>query len=112
MREYLDLQFKDTTIQMIYWQDSLEVTIKNATRKYYISNAERDTLFMQANKLIDSKENTIPFCTDYAGRLKLQIRYNQQVMKEVSFISICDWRELDSNTRKIDQLLTKIFGNK
>ncbi len=90
--------------------DALEVTtFKGRVRKYQINNAEKDSLFKEANELAGFERQPKRFCSDYVGTFKIRIRYNSQVLKEVSFTSICDWRGLNTNTTQIDLLLNKIF---
>ena len=111
--QYLTLEFNDTVIQLTPFMDTLEVTtFKKGVQKYQINKTEKESLFAQANELIDFKEQPKCFCTDYVGKLKVQIRYNSQLLKEVSFSSICDWQELNDNTNGIDQLLKKVVREK
>jgi len=108
--QYLQLVFNDTVIQLVKSVNTLEIkTLKEGLREYQINESERDSLFKEANELVDSKTQPKRFCTDYVGELKIWIRYNSQVEKQVTFNSICDWRELNANTTTIDMLLKKIF---
>jgi hypothetical protein len=107
--QYLTLEFNDTVIYLDQIIDTLEVTtLKKGVRKYQIGKVEKDSLFIQANELIEFTGQPNRFCTDYVGKLKLRIRYNSQTLKEISFTSICDWRELNDNTNRIDLLLMKM----
>jgi hypothetical protein len=111
--QYLTLELNDTVIQLAQTADTLEVvTVKGGAQKCHINKTEKDSIFAQANELIDFKGQPKRFCTDYFGKLKVQIRYNSQLMKEVSFTSICDWRKLNVNTNQIDQLLKKVGDTK
>ena len=110
---YLTLEFNDTVIQLTDIIDTLEVaTFEKGMQKYLVDKLEKDSLFTQVNELIDFKGQPKRFCTDYVGKLKIRIRYNDQLLKEVSFTSICDWRELNANTNSIDQLLKKMIRSK
>ena len=111
--QYLALELNDTVVQVTQETDTLEVsTFSQKVQKYQIGKTEKDSLFAYANALVDFKKQPPQFCTDYVGKLKVRVRYNSQLLKEVRFSSICDWRELDANTNKIDQLLKKIAGSK
>ena len=111
--QYLTLELNDTIVQLTQTTDTLEVaTFKEKVQKYQINKTEKDSLFAHANELIDFKKKPKQFCTDYVGKLKVRVRYNPQLLKEVSFSSICNWRELDANTNRIDQLLKKIVRSR
>src|SRR4030095_3277385 len=104
--QYLTIELNDTVIQVAQMIDSLEIaTFNEGVQKFSIEHVKKDSLFSWSNKLIDFVGQPRRFCTDYVGKLKVRIRYNPQMLKEVSFSSICNWQELDSNTIKIDQLL-------
>jgi hypothetical protein len=108
--QYLTLELKDTVIQLAQTTDTLELTtFKEGVQKYSLNKDEKDNLFARANGLIDFKGQPKVFCTDYVSKLKVRIRYNSQLLKEVSFTSLCNWRELDSNAKRIDQLLEKVI---
>jgi len=77
---------------------------------YKITASEKDSLFKWVESLIDSKMRPTHFCTDYYGKLSLKIVYNEQVVKNADYTSICEWQELDSDTKNIYQLITKIRG--
>ena len=111
--QYVTLELNDTVIQVTRTIDTLEiVTFKNGVRKYSIEKAEKDSLFSWSNDLIDFRGQPNRFCTDYVGKLKVRIRYNSQVLKEVSFSSLCKWQEIDSNAIKIHQLLKGLISTK
>jgi hypothetical protein len=111
--QYLTLELNDTIIQLTQTTDTLEVlTFKGEVQKYQINKTEKDSIFTQANELTDFKGQPKRFCTDYVGKLKVRVRYNAQLMKEVSFTSICDWRELNDNANRIEQLLKKVIDTK
>ena len=111
--QYLTLEFNDTVIQLAQLINTLEVgTFKERVQKYQINKVEKDSLFTQANDLIGFGGQPKRFCTDYVGKLRIRIRYNSQLLKEVTFSSICDWRNLNANTNRIDQLLKKVAGGK
>jgi hypothetical protein len=107
--QYLTLELNDTVVQVVQTTDTLEVsTFKQGGLKYPIKRSEMDSLFSWSNKLINFYGQPNSFCTDYVGKLKVRIRYNPQLLKEVSFSSICDWREINANANKIDELLKKV----
>jgi hypothetical protein len=107
--QYLTLEFNDTVIQVVQSTDTLEVsTSKVGQLNYLIKRSEKDSLFSWSNELINFYGQPNSFCTDYVGKLKVRIRYNPQLFKEVSYSSICDWREINVNSNKIDGLLKKV----
>lgn len=109
--QYLAIEFDDTVIQISQGNDTLEViTFNMEVQKYPIGKEEENSLFILANELMGFNGQPEKFCTDYVGKLKVRIGYNQQLSKEVSFSSICDWRKLNANTNRIDQFLMKIAG--
>lgn len=111
--QYLTLELSDTAIQVTKTIDALEIaTVKNGVQKYSIQNSEKDSLFSWSNKLIDFKGQPKCFCTDYVGKFKVRIRYNPQLLKEVSFSSLCNWQEIDPNTIKIHKLLKGLISAK
>jgi hypothetical protein len=109
--QYLTLELNDTVIQVAKSIDTLEVTtFKEGVQRFPISHPEMDSLFSWSNELIDFHGQPKQFCTDYVGKLKVRIRYNSQLLKEVSFSSICDWKEISAKTSQLDQLLRKVMG--
>lgn len=84
----------------------------NLQKSYKMSKSEKDSLFSWTEKLIDIKTSPSRFCTDYYGKLSLRIVYSEQMSKQINFNSICEWEKLDSNSRKICQLLSKIENAK
>lgn len=108
--QYLTFEINDTVIKLYRMSDTLEVaSFKKKSQKYQITESQKDSLFACANKLMDYKKQPNRVCTDYIGKLKVRIKYNSQVSKESNFSSICNWRELDENTNRIDQLLKKVM---
>jgi hypothetical protein len=108
---YVIFEFNDTTIELLKSRDTLYLTTSEGRlRKYPVNKTEKDYLFTQANNLFDFSGQPKAFCTDYISTLEIRIRYNSQLVKEISFTSICDWRELNINTVQIDQLLKKVIA--
>lgn len=108
--QYLTLEFNDTIIQVAQPIDTIVVTtFKGGMEKYPIRHSEKDSLIAWSHQLIDVQGQPRKFCTDYVGKFKVRIRYSSQLQKEVSFTSICDWRQIDSNANKIDQLLSQVI---
>jgi hypothetical protein len=111
--QYLTLELNDTVIQAVEATDTLEIaTFKEGFQRYPIRHPEIDSLFSWSNALLDFQGQPKIFCTDYVGKLLVRIRYNSQLLKEVNFSSICNWRELDNNTRRIDHLLKEVVRAK
>jgi len=107
--QYLTLELNDTVVQAVQTTDTLEIAMfKERGQRYPISHSEMDSLFSWSNELINYHGQPNRFCTDYVGKLKVRIRYNSQLLKEVSFSSICNWREINASTNKIDRLLKKV----
>lgn len=80
----------------------------NTSNSYKLSHSEKDSLFSWTEMLIDNKIKPTRYCTDYFGSLSLKIAYSEQMTKQISYKSICEWEELDSNTNKIHNLISKI----
>lgn len=107
--QYIPFWFNDTVVQVAKPGDIVEFTTPGKEMlRYPINKAELDSLFKQANELLNFKKQPERICTDYVGSLHIWIRYNSQVVKKVSFTSICDWRKLNAHTTRIDQLFKKI----
>lgn len=91
--------------------DSLEIrNSNNKTKLYFIEKNKRDSLFYWANGMIEYKEpDIINTCSDYVGKLTIKIRYSPTLTKHAYFTAICDWREINNETRKIDSLLNTVI---
>lgn len=107
--QHLNLWLDDTIIKLTHTLDTIEVVTKGEAQTYQINQAEKDSLFVEASGLIDFQGPLELFCTDYVGTIKVKIVYSEQLSKEVSFSSICNWRQLSANTQIIDKLLNQIL---
>ena len=96
-----------------HWSDSIDVLTNNGdTLAYYIKEDERDSLISWAEKLLDFQQpSEFRTCTDYVGKLSVRIKFSENVSKRVDFASICDWKEFNNETRKIDSIL-KVTRNR
>ena len=106
--QYLILEFNDTVIHASKSIDTLELeTFKEGVQKFPISQPDMDSLVSWSNELIGFQGQPDHFCTDYICKMKVRIRYNSQLFKEVEFSSVCNWREISIEINQIGQLLKK-----
>ena len=112
---YINIKANSTEFYVDTFTDSLYVkrldTITQQ-KSYKILDSEKDSLFSWTETRIDTKSNPSEFCTDYVGKLTLRIAYSEQMSKQISYNSICDCKDLDRNTSKIHELLSKIENSK
>ena len=104
----ITFRLEDTAIVHIkHWSDSIEVlTNKGDTVTCNIRRDEKDSLIAWAEKLLDFKPpSQFRVCTDYVGKLSVQIKYSEIVSNRVDFRSICDWKRFNDETHKIDSVL-------
>ena len=102
------LRLEDTSIvQGQNTSDSIEIKSRDGkTTGYYVGKQGIDSLFSWAEYLLDYKQPVeIRTCTDYVGKLSVQVRYSDILTKRVDFTSICNWKEFTSETGKIDSIL-------
>lgn len=87
--------------------DSIQIkSHNNEPILYYVGKQNVDSLFYWAENLLNYRlPEQIQTCTDYIGKLRIQIRYSNILSKQVDFISICNWKGLSIETRKIDSIL-------
>ena len=102
------LWLEDTSIVYgNFLSDSLEIKSKNGeTINFYIGKSRLDSIFYWSDNLINFRQpDQFQFCTDYVGKLRIEIHYSSILTKQVNFTSICNWKNLSIETRKIDSVL-------
>jgi hypothetical protein len=80
------------------------------TRTSSISKSETDSIYAWTSNLTKNFEIPKVFCTDYVGYLKITIQYAGQVKQSCEYNSVCEWRTLTNDTKKLDGLLRIKFG--
>jgi len=109
--QYISIKANSTEFYLDAVTDSLNVKNVDTSKQhksYKLLKSDKDSLFSWTESIIDKKANPSVFCTDYVGKLTLRIVYSEQMSKQISYRSICEWKNLDSNTSKIYELLSKI----
>lgn len=99
------LNYKKSTVNSTttYTPDKIEeTTIK-------IASNEKDSIYFWAKKLISDPFEPKTFCTDYAGKLFLDIEINEQVTQSCRYNSICEWSTMNTETLKLYKLLKNKF---
>jgi hypothetical protein len=99
---------EDTSIvQGHIMSDSIEIKRHNNSLVVrHVGKPGIDSLFSWAENLLSYRQpKEIRTCTDYVGKLRIQIHYSDILTKAVSFTSICNWSELNIETHKIDSII-------
>jgi hypothetical protein len=78
-------------------------------QKITISSKEKDSIYKWTKKLIKEPVKPELFCTDYAGKLFLDLEINKQVTQSCRYNSICDWSSISYETLKLKKLFKDIF---
>ncbi|OOQ57058.1 hypothetical protein BC343_16125 [Mucilaginibacter pedocola] len=81
--------------------------IKEDTLWIKFTNAERDTLGLIANSLIINPVSPKKFCTEFVGKLRIEMRYGEQVSHSVEYNSVCDWATLSPETIQLSKILAR-----
>jgi hypothetical protein len=76
------------------------------------TKAERDTLGLIANSLISNPVTPKQFCTEFVGKLTLDIQYGEQVKRSVEYNSVCDWTKLSPETKHFWAILERQLKKK
>jgi hypothetical protein len=71
------------------------------------TKAERDTLGLIANNLISNPAPPKQFCTEFVGKLAIEIRYGEQVKRSVEYNSVCDWSALSLEAKQLNKMLVR-----
>jgi hypothetical protein len=106
------LQLEDTgAVSGNVISDSIVIgRIKGNPQSYYLGQMGRDSLVAWVSNLISYQTpDTVITCTDYVGKLSVGMRYSQTLVKRTEFSSICSWRRINEDTRKIDSLLKAVI---
>jgi len=86
-----------------YTSDKIEETTIKITSK------EKDSIYKWAKKLISEPIKPKTFCTDYVGKLFLDIEVDEQVTYSCRYNSICEWSTMNTETLKLHKLLSNKF---
>ena len=79
------------------------------TENIKIKKEEMNHIYTWSKKLITDFALPEKFCTDYVGHLRLTIQYTDQIKQSCEYSSICEWRVLNSETKKLNELLEQKF---
>lgn len=76
-----------------------------------VSQVEKDSIYSWVYSLVNTPKKPLRFCSDYVGRFNAIINLNRlpSINQACEYISICDWRTMNSETKALHQLLSTKF---
>lgn len=78
-------------------------------QKISLSLKNKDSIYRWTKKLIQEPVKPELSCTDFAGKLFLDLEINKQVTQSCRYNSICDWGSISEETLKLKKLFKEIF---
>ena len=125
--EYVDIRFDNIVLRISNFDNTVKKntllnfreTSKGSVTTYTpdiikerivkISSNQKDSIYKWSKKLIEYPIQPKRFCTDYAGKLLLNIQINEQVTQSCWYTSICEWSTLSAETTKLNTLFKQIL---
>jgi hypothetical protein len=74
-----------------------------------ITSNEKDSIYKWSKKLIQYPIQPKRYCTDYAGKLFLDIQISDQITQATRYTSMCEWSTLSTETLKLNALFKQIL---
>lgn len=126
--DYINISFENITLKISNIDNTIEKSIvmsykksfKNSVTTYTpeiikesiikINSSDKDSIYKWSKKLVQHPIQPMAFCTDYVGKLFLDIEINEQVTQSCKYNSICEWSTLNTETIKLNILFKKVLN--
>jgi hypothetical protein len=100
----------DSTIVKTYSSGSFFAPVKNVkikTEQFAFTQSEKDSIYSLVKEMVVHPITPKKFCTDFVGRIEINIVYNEQVTQSCIYTSVCDWTTLSDKTLRLHAILQK-----
>ena len=117
----LTISSEDNTVISIYPDsDTVMVKVYNTGTIFYkpkketidtlrviFTKAERDSIYILAQEIIEAPPGIQHHCTDFVGDLQLVIHYGDNIKQSIDYSGVCNWNVLSDKTMALHDILKR-----
>ena len=101
-------EFRDSTLN----GNKYRIPKQTSEDYAYLTHDQKDSIYKWGGELIKQPFLPTRTCTDYYGKLSVEIKFTEQARISCYYSSICEWNKMNSQTKKLDSLFKIILKEK